>query len=605
MNSDPQTTSDIDRVRDASDIARVVGEHVDLAPKTREYVGLCPFHDDHKPSMYVVPSKQIYHCFVCGAGGDVFGFVQSYHKMTFGEALRYLAERAGVKLTERTRRRGPGDQPEAVGRSVLLDANEAAQRFFRSVLRHPEHGAAARDVIDRRGIAPDMAEAFGLGASPDRWDGLVLFAESKGLRLEALAKAGLVKARESGSGHYDALRNRLVFPIRDRIGRTIAFGARRLDEADEPKYLNSPETALFDKSATLYGLDQASRSIQRGGVAVIAEGYTDVIACHQAGFTNVVATLGTALTDKHAALLRQLCHTVVLLFDGDEAGQRAADRATEVFLSLPIDVRIATLEGRTTCKDPDELLKTEGGGNVLRAAIGEATELLAYRMHRLRRELEGAGPAAVEARLRQDLQQLGRLGLARADKVRWQFLLRRLHELTGLPPATIGELVRTSGARAEAHNPPREARGPRSPETEALACLIADPSLLTGLSDAERSLLLAACERAGHGPIMSALASLAAHDPRPTLARLLDELRERDEDAASAVALERDASTRLGHDPAALRATLATCLARLESGRVELTPLGTADRIAELKRLRTGAGAVDRTRLPRATPPGA
>lgn len=604
MSTDPQTSSDIDRVRDANDIARVVGEHVDLAPKSREYVGLCPFHDDHKPSMYVIPSKQIYHCFVCGAGGDVFGFVQAYHKMTFGEALRYLAERAGIKLTERTRRRRAGDEPQAVGRSILLDANELAQRYFRWVLREPEQGAAARDAIERRGIAPEMVERFGLGAAADSWDGLVLAAQRRQIDLGPLSSAGLVKRRDSGGGHYDALRNRLVFPIRDRIGRTIAFGARRLDEADEPKYLNSPETALFDKSATLYGLDQASRSIQRGGVAVIAEGYTDVIACHQAGFTNVVATLGTALTDKHAALLRQLCHTVVLLFDGDEAGQRAADRATEVFLSLPIDVRIATLKGRTTCKDPDELLKTEGGAAVLRAAIDEATELLAYRMLRLRRELEGAGPAAVEARLRQDLQQLGRLGLAKTDKVRWQFVLRRLHELTGLPPATIAELVRSSGARSAPPVPPRDTRGPRLPETEALACLIADPSLLAGLSEAERGVLLSACERAGLGTIASALAALVANDPRPTLARLLDELRDRGEETATAVALERDATARLGNDTAALRATLASCLGRLKRDGTGVTPTGTADRIAELKRQRTGAGAVDRTRLPRAIPPG-
>ncbi|MGP1272018.1 MAG: DNA primase [Phycisphaerales bacterium] len=610
MNSEHPGSSDVERVRDATDIARIVGECVDLKPRGREYVGLCPFHDDRKPSMYVVPAKQIYHCFVCNAGGDAFTFVQNYHKMTFGEALRYLAEKAGVKLTERTRRRTRDDDQHAVARSVLLEANERALAFFRSVLRHADHGRDARALIESRGIAPDMVEAFGIGAAPDRWDGLLLYLQNKDIDPAPFEALGLLKQRDAGPGRYDALRNRLVFPIRDRIGRTIAFGARRVDDHDEPKYLNSPESPLFDKSATLFGLDLASRAIQRAGTAVIAEGYTDVIACHQAGITNVVATLGTALTPRHAAMLQQLCHTVVLLFDGDEAGQRAADRAAEVFLALPIDVRIATLAGRTQAKDPDELLKTDGGAAVLQRVFDEAVELLEFRYSRLSDELQGAGPARLEARIKQELRDLGRLGLARADKVRWQFVIRRLHDLTALDPATIAQLVREGAGRAPraeadaerdagSDASPTPGAIPRSPTSEAVGCLLLEPSLYLGLEDPQREALRRAAALAGLEDALAAVEAAADDSRSPRLADVLTSLRERRIDPAPVIALEQDVAARLA-DHEAVADTLRRCLHRIQ---IELTPPAPAsgsvlDRIAELKARRTGDNAVDRTRLP-------
>ena len=237
--------------------------------------------------------------------------------------------------------------------------------FFRAILNHPEHGQAAREVIARRGISDEMVERFLIGASPDRWDGLVMTSEKQGVRTEALLGAGLVKQRERGDGQYDALRNRLIFPICDQIGRVIAFGGRKINEEDEPKYLNSPETSVFKKSTTLFGINHAARAIKRERTAVIVEGYTDVIACHQAGVEHVVGTLGTALTSGHATVLRRLCDTVVLLFDGDAAGIKAADRAIEVLLSETIDIKIAALAGYTEAKDPDELFKQAERGLLL------------------------------------------------------------------------------------------------------------------------------------------------------------------------------------------------------------------------------------------------
>jgi DNA primase len=431
---------DKDRVRDAADIVRVVGEVVALKPKGREYVGLCPFHDDHKPSMGVVPSKGIFHCFVCGSGGDVFSFVQKFHKMDFPEALGFLAEKFGVVLTPR-KRAGSAEGTVEVGddrlsRGDLVGLNTGAAHFFRTVLAHPEHGAAAREVVARRGISREMVEKFLVGASPDRWDGLVLKARHEEWSERGLLELGLLKARESG-GTYDALRNRLIFPIQDQTGRVVAFGGRKINEEDEPKYLNSPETRLFDKSRTLYGLNHASRTIQLEKTAIITEGYTDVIACHQGGFTNAVATLGTALTREHATILRRLCDTVVLLFDGDEAGQRAADRAVEVFFAEPLDVKICTLRVYTDAKDPDELLKREGGAEVFRAALAGATDLLDYRFARLKSRLAGSGLSALAKGIDEEVARYVELGFRDVPPVRQALIVRRLSQLSGVDEGTI------------------------------------------------------------------------------------------------------------------------------------------------------------------------
>ena len=225
--------SDIDRVRDASDIVRIIGEHISLKPKGREFVGLCPFHDDRTPSMTVVPHKQFYKCFSCGASGDVFTFVQKFLRMEFRESLEFLAERAGVQLTPLRQQSfaEQGDQP-AITKKDLFAANNAAAAFFVGVMKHETHGAAGREVLKSRGVSEEMIKEFRLGVAPDRWDGLVMTLGGK-LGNDLLAQAGLLKQREGG-GYYDAFRNRVMFPITDRTGRVIAFGARKINPEDEP-----------------------------------------------------------------------------------------------------------------------------------------------------------------------------------------------------------------------------------------------------------------------------------------------------------------------------------------------------------------------------------
>ena len=449
---------DIERVLGATDIVRVVRERVDLKQKGREWVGLCPFHDDRSPSMYVSPAKQIFKCFACGTGGDALTFVQKYDGVEFPQALEHLAEVSGVELTPRGQRQASG--PGRSERASALEANAYAQDFFRRCLVHPKAGSVARRMIQDRGIAPEMVEAFGIGASPAGWDGLVQSALKAGKPVEAFAAAQLVRTREQGGGHYDVFRNRLMFPIHDQGGRVIAFGGRRLSEDDQAKYLNSPESPVFKKSGVLYGLWKAATGIRQTGYCIVTEGYTDTIACHQAGFTNTVATLGTAFTTEHAALLRRLCSRVVLLFDGDEAGLSAADRAVGVLFGEPLDVKIAILGGDGAAKDPDDLLKQDGGPERFKRILQSAADLLEFRFDRLRTRLAGQGRASLLRGVEDEVRWLGEHGLRRLEPARQDRLLAHLGNLSGLDQHRLRQL---------ALHAPRTARSATTPGTQAAA----------------------------------------------------------------------------------------------------------------------------------------
>lgn len=562
---------DKERVRDASDIVRVVGEHLTLHPKGREFVGLCPFHDDSKPSMYVVPGKQIFHCFACGAGGDVFSFVQKYHGMEFGEALKFLAERGGIELSKR---RAPEQPAGGVSRRDVIDANAFANRYFRAVLEHETHGEAARALIEKRQITPKMVERFELGASTDNWEGLsgaAIRRAPNAPTVDALALAGVVKKRDQGTGSYDMLRDRLIFPIHDQVGRVIAFGGRRLGDSDEsgPKYLNSPETPVFHKSKTLYGLHQASRAIQRERTTVVVEGYMDVVACHQAGVETAVATLGTALTAEHAQLLKRLCDRVVLLFDGDEAGQRAADRALEVFFSEPIDVAIATLGAHTDAKDPDELLKREGGREVFDRVIAEAQGLFAFRFEKLKQSLEGRGAAAVDTAVKAELRRVVDLGLREMDPIRQTLVVRELARAAGLSESEIRTMLpagRSAAAAMPEQDEPARRLGTKLSHAEAaLGCVLLEPKLgrVAGQSFAE-ALREQGFEHPDVVQLARAVADLIAEGQDPGLASLLNlDLPESVREAA--VGLEQRLERETDRDATRLRAVWDDCIAKLHA----------------------------------------
>ncbi|HET9232976.1 MAG TPA: DNA primase, partial [Candidatus Eisenbacteria bacterium] len=335
----------IDRVREASDIVAVISEHVRLKKAGRAMKGICPFHQEKTPSFHVNPDRQIFKCFGCGAGGDVFRFLMDAEKMTFPEAIQLLAGKSGIPLP----RVGWAPAEEQSVFPVL----EWAVGFYRGELTG-RTGGAARDYLGRRGILPETVDRFGLGWSPPGWDGLLKAAErrfSPGL----LARAGLVVENERG-GYYDRFRSRLTVPIRTPLGRTVGFGARTLGD-EEPKYLNSSETEVFQKGKILFGLPEAKASLKNTDEAIVVEGYMDAMALSQGGIGNVVASCGTAFTENQAALLRRYVERAVLLFDGDAAGIRAAWKSAGTFLAAGLGVRIVALPSG---HDPDSFVRNEG-----------------------------------------------------------------------------------------------------------------------------------------------------------------------------------------------------------------------------------------------------
>jgi len=610
---------DRQRVLDATDIVRLIGEQMALKQKGREYVCLCPFHDDHSPSMCVVPHKQIYHCFSCGAGGNAITFAMNYHKMSFRESLEYLAERAGLALSPPPRRGqefpgatssfgdDSGDGSPRPTRAVLASAAATAQTFFLAILNHPEHGRAARSAIERRAISPEMIEAFGVGAAPDKWDGLALTISSKQLPLEPFLAAGLLKQREGSSGCYDAFRNRLMFPIHDPTGRVIGFGGRRLNDEDEPKYINSPESPLFDKSSTLYGLYQAGQAIRQSRIAIVTEGYMDTIACHQAGIRNAVATLGTALTAGNARVLRRQCDTVVLLFDGDEAGQRAAERGVEVFFAEPIDVRIARLSSVTDAKDPDELLKRDGGRAVFDRVIAQAIDPLELLFTRIRSQMGSLGLSARSRAVDEFIARLVDLGLDRVDKVRYQLIVKRLSQIAGVDWDAIAEAVGRHRARARGRTGPQAREEPARPQTRGLSaaehllgCILNDPSLVLSLEESDWELIapLAFTEVTARA-VAQAIADLQIGEESPSIQNILSHTDD-PELSRAAVWISSEVDRLTQSDPELLkrhwRERLADARAQGRSARAERSStIGKAteswlDNVARLRESRAGRG---------------
>ncbi len=332
----------IERIRDASDIVQVIEQYVALKRAGADFRGLCPFHKEKSPSFHVRPAEQYFKCFGCGAGGDVFKFLQLYNSMSFSEARQVLADRAGIALEASSHGTSSG-----TGRAEILRLNKwAAAVFQRSYL--DRQGEPARTYVASRGIAPELAERFQLGFAPDSFDFLLTEARRKGVSDALLSAAGLVKSGQGGN-LYDAFRNRLIFPILDPSGQILGFGGRTLGD-DRAKYLNSSESSAFNKGKLLYGLQQARDAFREKGRAVLVEGYTDVIMAHQHGFREVVATLGTAMTEQHALVLRRYVPQVLLLFDADLAGAKAADRGIEIAVRTQLDVSLARIaDGEDPC----------------------------------------------------------------------------------------------------------------------------------------------------------------------------------------------------------------------------------------------------------------
>ena len=375
----------LEEIRARVDIVDLVGQFVNLKRAGENWKGLCPFHAEKTPSFMVHPKKGIFHCFGCGVGGDAFGFLMRQDRLQFPEAVRVLAERAGVALPTERRTEVDGQ------REALFKTMAQASEFYQDALWNRPEGEGARRYLDSRGIAPEMARRFVLGYAPEGWDHLLGFMKGRGVTEEQLVQVGLILPRQTGSGFYDRFRGRLLFPIKDGQGRVVAFGGRAMGTED-PKYLNSPETPLYVKGQTLYAFDLAKPQIREKNRALVVEGYVDCLMAHQHGFTETVAALGTAFTASQLGLLRRYCDEVLTFFDADAAGKKATQRVEE--LLEPGTQGLAWAVNRTgsfgdgsalrlkvallpSGHDPDSFLRKEGA-QAFTQRIAEARSLLAY-----------------------------------------------------------------------------------------------------------------------------------------------------------------------------------------------------------------------------------
>ncbi|MGD8386118.1 MAG: DNA primase [Desulfobacteraceae bacterium] len=454
-----------EEIRQAADIVEVVGQFVQLRKAGQNYLGLCPFHSEKAPSFTVSPSKQMFHCFGCKKGGDVFAFWMAYHNVSFAQALRDLADRYHISLPEPTRT--PGEKRRLELRESLFKLNELAVDFYCRVLPDSRAGDPGKAYFRQRGIHTETISDFKLGYAPDRWDALSRFLENRQVDMDHAVQAGLVIARKQG-GWYDRFRGRVVFPIFTATQRIAGFGARVLDDA-LPKYLNTPETPIFRKGELLYGLHAGGTAIRQNRRAVVVEGYTDVLALHQSGFPEAVATLGTALTREHVRKLKGYAEEVVVVFDSDEAGRTAALKSLPFFLTEGLECRTLILpEG----EDPDSYVNRYGLDRFLEQLEGAKPVF----DHYIDTSLSNAGDG-IEAKasaLRDILSALAGL----EDKARMSLYVQRLADRTGIPEAVIlKELTQVAQrhGRAPEMRTPLEEDKPGLDERHLLNLLVHHP----------------------------------------------------------------------------------------------------------------------------------
>lgn len=434
-------------VLQATDIVALIGQSVVLKRRGRTFVGLCPFHTEKTPSFHVNPTRQAFHCFGCKAGGNAIDFVMRRDRIEFLDALKLLGQQAGIEMPKYG-----VSKEKSSERQLVYEANSAACALFEKLLAHPQDGKAARDYLAQRGFTSDSVRRFQIGFAADSWDGLLRSPLVKKFTPQQLATAGLVKPRTSGEGFYDTFRNRLMFPIRDESGRVIAFGGRVMPGSEDPaKYLNSPETPVFSKGRCIFGLDVAKQRIVETRLAVVVEGYTDVVMTHQYGVTNVVSVLGTAMTPQHVDVLRRFADKIVLLFDADTAGDAATNRAVELFLTQPIEIAIASMPADV---DPDEYLLQHGAEGFEKLLAG-ATDALSYKWKQLSQQFAATGDLTGQQRaIEQYLRTLADArGTGPVDSIRWGATLARVSRLTDIPTEDLNRRFRVSLHRAASKRP--------------------------------------------------------------------------------------------------------------------------------------------------------
>ncbi len=447
-------------VRERAAILDVVSDYVGLKKAGANYLGLCPFHSEKTPSFTVNPVKGMFHCFGCGAGGDVVSFVMRIEGLSFPEALRVLARRVGVEIQDRPLT--PHEKRVADERETLYQVHEIATRFYERILLEDPAGERCRAYLKKRGVDDATVRSYRLGFAPDTWDLLARYLEQKKVPLEAAEKAGLLRQRERG-GYYDGFRNRLLFPITDIQGRPIGFGGRVLDDA-LPKYLNSPESPIYRKSDVLFGLGTAKHAIREKGAVFIVEGYFDHLALFRAGIHNVVATCGTTLTAGHLKTVRRFADTAYLLFDGDSAGKKATVRSMDLFLEESFPARVVRMpEG----EDPDTYLEKYGSESFA-GAVADAQPIFEFFFRDLCRQTDIAGVGGKIAVIDELTPRLRKI----ADSVERDLYVREVARFLAVEEKDVRRKLGKGSSNQALLSGRRERRSSCSGPEDMLLCLM-------------------------------------------------------------------------------------------------------------------------------------
>jgi DNA primase len=525
-------------------IIDLVESYTSIKKTGRGYVGLCPFHDDHKPSMHIDEEKGLFHCFSCGAGGDILGFYMRYNNLSFPEALTELAKKANVEISQ-----PKAKTPDNTRTNSLLKLNAAAQKFYQKALAHKDIGKAAREYLTKRNISKEVVDEFSLGYAPPGWDGLSKYLTKHKVPLNLAEKVGLIVKRKESPGYYDRFRDRIMFPITDVEGKVIGFGGRVVKEQeDQPKYLNSPESPVYSKRRSFYGLEKSREFIRRQGRAVLVEGYTDFLSLYTSGIKNVVATLGTSLTHDHVIMLRRYTENVVVLFDSDESGVKAAIRSLDVLLEEGVMPHVAPLpEGY----DPDSYI-TQNGVEKFTELIENSSSWVDFYIDRtVNRYREGS------LTMNQLLKEIGELLGKVKDPVEFNLGSKKASEKLGVRESEVRSFVKHGQSRGNTGRAKNVSYG--SHEKLMLSILLKYPSLSSVIDKENWRQFI---ENQEIKSIMEEIISGGAHD----LSNLLVHFNDRSEqEIISQILLSSDGID----DMETAGSMLASCVSKLKAAKVE------------------------------------
>jgi DNA primase len=445
------STESLERVKQAVDIVEVISAHTDLRRQGARWVGLCPFHEERTPSFSVDAQEKLYHCFGCGVGGDTIKFVEEKEGLGFAEAVELLADRYGVELERE--REDPQAEAKRQQRRRLGELLDRTASFYASYLWDSDEAGKAREYLAQRGLGEEALRAFAVGYAPSAWDTVLMRGQRAGFSVEELRRVGLAQ-RGKGGGEYDRFRSRIMFPIRDRRGRTLGFGGRAMRSDQGAKYVNTAETDFFHKSRMLYGIDLAKAAIAKAGRAVVVEGYTDVLALHQAGVEEAVCVMGTAITEEQVAALSGMVDEVVLALDADSAGQEAMLRAQRVAAGRKMRLRVAAMPAG---EDPAEMMAGEGGAERFRALLDGAVELTDFQVGLVLERTDTSSPAERDRTLAEVAPILASLG----ESASRDDLVRRVAERLDLEPAMVmGRVVAAQPLSGGTAEPAGQSRAP-------------------------------------------------------------------------------------------------------------------------------------------------